>query len=710
MKIDKLARIVCALWLLSTGLATAQSLPKMRPGHPRVFLRQEAWNGPSVEKIRSWMDRPEYKARLAKVRNRVNTSELKNSLLASLWLFDNDVEAGRELLQRFMQQRTKGRSPSYWGIVDQQMAAYYDWLYHHPDFTEEMKADRRHYLNLRCQFNMNYLRNHKENPFYSRFSGALGSLTACALAIADEHPRGQEYLEAAYRIMREKMGTIRQAEDGATGGASYGFMHEFTDLANAVAVWRSATDWDAAQWIKEHQGNWLERQMLFQIWMTYPNGTFVKDGDSWDRDTRDNWQYRMSLDAITGMYRNGFGRTHADRIYQRYGLDDYHLFHMWQWFVFNDPAVPARPLSELGRTEVFSPDLHGMVAWRSGWEDDATIVHFRAGESPDTHGTADQGKFIIFKQRPLAIKNGDYIGWRSDVHNYYRTPWSANCLVFVRKGANGKAQALNFPKFGGINRNEWPKGLFSWDEWKTLRERAMQRETKWASPPMGKLIEHEANDRFARARADLSLRSPLVDGKSPGAQWEWTREMVFLDYTYLLVLDRVKPGNNIEHRWTLHTTFEPTLDGTLAVADNGPARLFCKTLLPEKPVLKKVGGPGFECDWHGRNALPKGWKSIIKTEEGELAYTTASKESAQPVVRKLGPHSQMGAWRLDVTPSNAGEETVYLHVLFPTDTSTKTMPACSVTGENDRWTVKVGERTHTFAPPASAKEKTASGT
>jgi hypothetical protein len=681
--------------------ARAGELPKVRKGHPRIFLREEEWNGPSLKRIKSRMDRPEYQARIAKIGKFLTGGGKKNMKYATLWLFKGDVEAGRKLLKRYMHQRSSGKSPSYWGIVDQRMAACYDWLYHHPDFTEEMKANRRHYLNLRCQRNMGYLKRHKENPFYSRFSGCLGALTACALAIADEHPRGQEYLEFAYRCLREKMGSIRQAEDGATGGASYGYMHEFTDLANAVACWRSATDWDAAKWIKEQQGNWLERQMLFQIWMTYPNGRFVKDGDAWGQDTRDTQQYRMSLDAVTNMYRNGFGRTQADRIYKRHGLLDYHNTMLWEWFVFHDPTIEPKPLGGLGRVEVFSPDLLGMVCWRSGWQDDDTIIHFRAGESPDTHGTADQGKFIIFKQRPLAIKNGDYIGWRSDVHNYYRTPWSANCVVFTRTTAEGKTKALGFPKFSYNSHNPyWPNGLFSYEEWKELRRKSMlgggRDGRPWSPPPMGRLLEHEANDKYARAVADLTMKNRLVDGKDAGAVWEWKRELVFLGYKYLIVLDRVKPSKNIRHRWTLHTTFEPRVEGPLAVADNGPARLFCKTLLPEKPVLNKVGGPGKECDWHGRNMLPKGWKSIFQTKDGKLACTVVKKGQPEPVVKILGPECQLGAWRLDVTPQDPGAECVYLHVLYPTHAKTEKMPPCSLERDGDRLVVTVGELKHAF--------------
>jgi hypothetical protein len=381
-------------------------------------------------------------------------------------------------------------------------------------------------------------------------------------------------------------------------------------------------------------------------------------------------------------------------IHQRWGIEDYHSEYIWEFFVFNDPEVKPQPLSELGRAEIFSPELLGMVCWRSGWEPDATIIHLRCGEGVDTHCTWDQGKFIIYKQRPLAIKSGDYIGFNTPHHRYYSSPWSANCVLFT-----GKQQALSkypkderdfvanpsfgFPFFKYSHVNPyWPTGLFSFEEWKALRD----KRTHWTRDrrlsadatvkPMGTLLEHDADERWARARADLTHIRRRKDG-SLWKLWDWERELVYLGYKYLIVLDRVKPSQDFNHRWTLHTTFEPRIEGSLLVADNGPARLFCRTLLPTDASLTKVGGPGHECDLNGENRLPQEWEAV------------------EP--EKLGEHTQMGAWRTDVSPADASGECLYLHVLFPTDTGTGTMPTCTVERRETGLLVKVGTLTYTFA-------------
>ncbi len=630
----------------SAGEDAGGETPQVREERPRVFLREKAWDGPSVEKLRERMKTDEYKLRAVKLPR----TAIGNAVL----YLAGDEAAGRKAVEAFKKFRISGDTPSYQGIEAQKCAAMYDWLHDHPDFDEaSRKAKIEHMEKWADGFMKSLAGGGPSTPFYSRVPGAISALTVMGLALHGDSPKAGEYVRFAARYLREKIGTIRQMEDGATGGGSYGLHHEFTDLANLVACWRSATDWDAAKWIKESQGDWLERQMLYQIWNTYPDSTFVKHGDLWDGSMDDKEQYRMHIDAIAGMYRNGFGRSWADDMARRWPKSrwdeipwDYHTQFAWEFFVFNDPDVKPRPLAELGRAEVFSPRLHGVVCWRDSWKPDASIVHFFCGETVDHHATYDQGKFMIFKYKPLAIKAGAYTGgYMSKHHRYYKSTWSSNVVMFTGPNELGEQPKIDFD------------GTPSWDQWKAARDRNIKR------PPTGVLLATEANDKFARALGDLKGSVP--------AGCDWKRELVFLDYKYLLVLDRVKAAEGLATRWTLHSVNEPKTEGALAVIDNEPGRLFCRTLLPEKAKLAKVGGPGHECDYNGDNRVPKGG---YKADNGMT----------------------LGAWRLDVTAEEPAAECVYLHVLFPTDTKTEKMPECSVDAKGGELVVKVGEAGYTF--------------
>ncbi|MBA4388185.1 MAG: hypothetical protein C0404_09405 [Verrucomicrobia bacterium] len=557
-----------------------------------------------------------------------------------------DEAAGKKAVENLKAMKIEGESPSYSGISAQRYAAMYDWLHDHPDLdAESRKKMIAHMENWADGFMGSLKAGGPCTPFYSRVSGAIAGLTTIGLALHGDSPKAEEYVRYAAQHLRNNMGRIREIEDGAQGGGSYSYHHEFTDLANMVAAWRSATDWDAGKWIKENQGNWLERQLLFQIWNTYPNGWFVKDGDIWDNSHTDKTQLRMQVDAVTSVYRNGFGRTWADEMYKRWGTGVYHGEYAWEYFIFNDPEVKPRPLEELGRAEVFSPKMHGIVCWRDSWKPDATIIHFRAGENCDHHGTQDAGKFTIFKTAPLAIKDGYYSGgYKKSKHLYYKSAWSANVVVFDAPSNHG-----NQPGIPDIDK--WS----SLEDWKAQRDRIVKR------PLFGILEKSEVNDKLARAVSDLTGSCP--DGSS------WKRELVFLDYRYLLVLDRVKPANDTEVRWTLHTINDPKIDGQMLTADNGNARLFCKTLLPDDAKLSKVG------DFHHKD---KGGKDI--TFPGMNGK----------------PEQMLGGWRLDVTGQYPKAECVFLHVLLPTTTATDKMPECSVKKDNGSLTVKVGDLEYRF--------------
>lgn len=643
--------LVVMSWL---AIASA-SEPKVRPERPRLFLRAGKWDGPSVEQIKSWVNREDYKLVLRKL---ASPSYPQAINFALLYMLTGDEAAGKSAVARLKGFRfSSSESPSYTGIQVQCAAAVYDWLHDHPDMTGEVRQAIAAELERAADSYYKSLKSGgPSTPFYSRVGGAIGGLTAAALALHGDSPKAEEYVRFAAEYLKTKKGTVRQMEDGAAGGASYAFHHMFTDLANTVAAWRSASDWDAAAWIKENQDNWLERQLLFQIWMTYPNGHFVKEGDVWGVDLDDGSKFRMGADGVTSITKNGFGQTWGQQHRQRHGERFIHPIHVWQYAVFYNPDIPARPLAELPRAEVFSPKLHGYVCWRSSWELDATIIHFRCGETVDHHATYDQGKFIIFRQTPLAIKNGAYIGYKTPHHMYYKSPWSANCVVFAGPNWDGMQPHINF------------HGKPSWEEWKAHRDKTVNR------PPTGVLLATEANDRLARASGDLSGSCP------PGTTWK--RELLFLDYKYLIVVDRVKAGQDINHRWTLHTTNQPRIDGTLAVADNGPSRLFCRTLLPANARLELVGGEGRLFDYNGKSRMP--------VDKGGKPYTP-----------KIGPNSQLGQWRLDVTPGDGASETLYVHVLFPTEIQTEAMPACSAAVDGGNIIVKVGDLTHTFAAPAT---------
>ncbi len=632
----------------------AGAVPKVRAERPRLILREKAWDGPSVERIKGWMNRPEYKDNAGKLGGK------ENVLAAFRYLVLGDEAAGKKCVEHLKALKAPASkpkdSPSYTGEELLHEAMIYDWLRNHPDFQ---KPEDRAGAVACLEWWGDYFKKHNSPgvvPFYSRNAGACLGLAAIAIALHGDSPRADEFLAHAYKDLTENVGTIRQAEDGATGGATYGYVHEFGALAHAVAAWRSATDWDAAAWIKEKQGNWLERQMLWQIWSTYPNGWFWKEGDVWSGSHKDRNEFTLNILAVSDMYKNGYGRTHLENMHKRWGMPGCYYGWRYLWFyLYNNPEVKPLPLDGLGRFAVFSPKLHSYVCMRDSWADDATIVHFKCGENADHHGTWDSGKFTIFKRVPLAIKSGGYDGgYMGMFHHYYKLPWSANCVIFDNPKSHGWQQ-----------RMPDGDGHASWSDWKAWRDKSVKH------PVAGVLVESESNDKYARALADLS-----------GATWPtgstWKRELVFLGYKYVLVLDRVKPGAETTTRWLLQSWNPGKIDeATRTVTiDYDKSRLFCRTLLPEKVKMTETGLDKDD-KAYGYPDSKGNWKSFTKTWFHK-------------------PEMQSGWGRVEVSPEDPKAECVYLHVLFPTEAGTAAMPACSVKAEGDSYTVKVAELEYTF--------------
>ena len=104
----------------------------------------------------------------------------------------------------------------------------------------------------------------------------------------------------------------------------------------------------------------------------------------------------------------------------------------------------------------------------------------------------------------------------------------------------------------------------------------------------------------------------------------------------------------------------------------------CRTLLPAKARLTDNSGEGKEF--------------LHLTARGKRRTLKYSKF----LPPKARPEWRLGRGRVDVEPAGAAAECVYLHVLYPTDTGTAGMPACSVTRKGADLVVKVGKLSHTF--------------
>jgi len=601
MKLSKTTTRTLATLLLA-GAASARAgepLPfKVREARPRIWIRADDWKGPSVPELKKWLALPEYQKRGA------------SGMAVLQYLVNGDAAAGGKALAWLCKREIKGSSPSYTGAKAQQMAAYYDWLRNHPDFTDERRKPVVAHLEKFGDSFLKYVSGRGTAMYYSRYPGAIGGLAVIGLALHGDSPKAEAYVAGAYKALVE-YGLARQYEGGSSAGGTYSIHHAFPDLARAVFAFESATDAGLAAHIREKQGNWLERQLLWQVWSTLPNGYFVKEGDLWQQP--DKKQCRMQIDVLTGLLGSGFGRSHADLMYKRWGRNDYHPYYVWNFFVFNDPEIEPRPLEELGKAELFGRDSHGYVFFRDGWGEGDTHIFFRCGEGMDIHANRGAGGFDIYRHEVLAQRaNADYP--KGDDHIRF-----SNTMVF--------------------NDHDHPNTEMKTDV--ALDFAAFLKYKDRKNVECGNINAYEVKEGYARVKGDLSAAARR-DCK------RWTRELVYLGYTYLLVRDEVETKDApVSQKWQLHLLGEPKVEGKTVSTVAGRGKLFCRTLLPEDA---RVSG------------------------------------------EKAGRYH-----RHVVSPGDGNRRRItYLHVLYPTEADVAAMPECSAERTAAGLAVKVGRLQHIF--------------
>ena len=608
---------VCSVMALTVSAAAAADAPvaralpfTVRAERPRVFVRATEWRGPNVPQMREWFTLPEYKKRGIDATNKDGTKRWADLH----WLVYGDREAGKAAIARLVKRKIGGRSPSYSGKSAEFMAARYDWLRTHPDFTPKQRAVVVAELEKWGDYFSRYIRNGTAF-LYSRFPGAISGLGCIGLALYGDSPKAEGYVKLAYESLLE-YGRARAWEGGGTAGGTYSLYHAFPDLGRVVCAFESATDAGLVAYIRDKQDNWLERQIVWQAWYTFPSGYFLKQDDVWNN--RDHQQFRMNLDILGNLLDNGYARTQADAIYKRYGTKDYYGGYVIDFFVFNDPGVKPTPLADLGRAELFGRDSHGYVFFRSGWTMDDTVIFFKCGEGLDVHNHKGTGGFQIWRRRSLAPRGGKYYHGSKGA-----STWHNNTMVFISAD------------HGGSHLNTEMKTDVKLD-FDAFLARKKRRGIEAAG-----ILDYQVKDAFARVRGDLTgAVRKNVDS--------WTRELVFLGYRYLIVLDRVttKP-KPVKKQWLLHLAGEYTVDGTLAQTTVGGSTLFCRTLLPEKPV-------------------------ITGEKKGDVYRVTVA------------------------APDDTARTATFLHVLYAAD-ATAAMPRAAFKEADGKLTVTVGDLSYTFS-------------
>jgi len=439
-----------------------------------------------------------------------------------------------------------------------------------------------------------------------------------ALAIADDDPRALDFYKRSYALMED---FLRETGDGAAaddmaGRAAYGGgwpegydynRHGSRYAMQYFIALRSATGRDVFTGSKF----WKDTQ-YFHIYEVLPNGHNVlpfQDND---------WPFMLRLDREVMLFvAKEFKDPHA-----RYYLNHTNKASdpsMYE-FLFNEAKDPEHDYSDLPKAHYIQGT--GMVFARSGWGPNDTYLGFCASDWYIYHQNNAQNVFAIYRNAPLAVKDGVYNG---DVHEHYvnysiRTISYNGITVFDPKEHYGGPDAIrDAANDGGQMIQQWhnnPDGLAMW------REQARRSE-----PPMRDIVDwkgFETNDTYTYMAAEAGR------AYAPGKVPFFSRQIVFVYPNWILVFDRVTSGDAaFTKQFHLHAPDEITVKGNEAVITTNATMRAIKIESTEKtegtPVTERVTTPG---RLFVTSLLPS--KAKVERVEGIATYGGKSYKGSDP--------------------------------------------------------------------------------
>ncbi|HOX05711.1 MAG TPA: hypothetical protein PK280_04865 [Planctomycetota bacterium] len=660
---------------------------RLLPRHPRLVFRspEDARGGRTFDAVRRlYAADPTMKAILDKAL----AVEAKNqcpAMLAVSWMITGEDRYAEAAVARMVSEELgKSGEPYYSNIWRHALA--YDWLFHHPAFTQEKKDVVVARIRERLATELADLDGDGLALWHGRTQEANGVMIA-ALAIGDL-PGMEPTLRRAAAHYVETLKALEFSE-GWPEGASYWIYNRAGPFAVGAdcAMTALGTDRIAGISIPEVIG----RLGFWQLYQFGPNKVFEPYGDSGGscRLGETGW-WELSTDYYARLSKNPALMAGADYIRNRspipYGKRPYY----WYAALSFDPAVrprenydPAAPelwmREHLPQAMLFGRKSMGVAFLRGKWGDpDETYATFKAGDMMAHHDHYNAGHFGIQKGGELAPQTGLYgPGGYTGKHRlgYLVQTVSVNSLLVLAPGEESAYlldKRRKDPSFwtalSGGQRVIRPTGFtcVSLEHFQDMLDRGphLRRSVITA-------FESAPRD-FDYLAADITAAYNSTRWAEPGAVAKVslvTRQFLHLRGTDAFVIyDRIEttkpeylPKFLVHHLAKPESAEEKQLAGP--APDDGILETLSRTLttgqargrlthtvvLPEKARALKIGGAHYYCYVEADGDQSNGFTGEnLGIEGGPLPP------------RK---ERQLGLWRTEVEPTERTKSTRFLNVL-----------------------------------------------
>lgn len=278
----------------------------------------------------------------------------------------------------------------------------------------------------------------------------------------------------------------------------------------------------------------------------------------------------------------------------------------------------------------------GQLFMRSGNGPDDTYVLFTAGGLINQHRHFDNNNFVIYKKGFRALDTGTRPEPGIHLSHYYCRTIAHNCIL------------IHMP--GEVMPGYWGIVALSEEDLPVPNDGGQYKKLE-----VSEIIAYEENKDY------VYIASDATKSYHPDKSKLVLRQFVFLLPDHFVIYDRVistKP--EYKKTWLLHTASEPEIKDNEFFEDYDDGRIFCRTILPEKADIKKIGGPGKQFWSDGRN-----WPLPVLIP-GDWRYRGGSKVLLDTI-------PLLGQWRIEVSPLKAVMEDQFLHLVQVGDDSVKSM-------------------------------------
>ncbi|MFH1070479.1 MAG: heparinase II/III family protein, partial [Candidatus Glassbacteria bacterium] len=446
----------------------------------------------------------------------------------------------------------------------------FDWLYNHPNFSEEEKRQVIENLVRGAQSCIQMYDGQGAHIFHTRMYGYPTGAGIAGLALAGHHPEAQKFMDWAYGKYMNDLFPAREVQDGSVHNSlAYGRKYTMWLVGHFIAGWSSATGENLWQIIREEQGDWAWREALFLICAEQPDGRLVRYGDNFFRGTE-----RFSFEVVSERafyYAEPAGQGYLNYLIDRHKTGTDHRIGMemgnaYEVFLYWDADDPGVPRSILPPRTLFSPHGTGMAFWRTGWDPDDTFIFFKCGDYFDNHGHFDAGHVEVFRRAPLLIEGGSYAGGTESQHyiKYFHNSVAHNTIQIVDPADPEDAGSQRFYNNQGMNTI----GHY---------RRDVNRE-------YGNVIDYrDCGDSLTYLAAEFSAAYPA------GRAERVVRELVWTAGRFLVVVDNIRLADpKYQPRILWHYTVKPQAEKQRFTVSAGGARAVVSVAAPAEARIEQV--------------------------------------------------------------------------------------------------------------------------